>query len=305
MERDWEDTLRSWVRPPSDNEDRKRNKTEEEIKKALGTSSRLKSVGYKVYAKGSYANNTNVRLDYDVDVAVECSDFYYHELIGTANDVKRAAVEKKLIAYNGGYTISQFKNDVEQALVDCYGRDAVKRGNMAMRVRKNKTTLPADVVPCFDFRHIYDVDWFGNIQFHKGTLIYPDKGSYVLNWPKQQYDMGVAKNNATKRRYKRMVRALKRLENELVKARQIDELPSFLMECLVYNVPNSNFNHSKYVTDMREVLATIFNDTLSEEKCSKWLEVSERKYLFHSSQPWTYKQAHDLADKAWNYMGFE
>ncbi len=183
-----------------------------EIKAALKASSNLKSVGYKVYAKGSYANNTNVRLDYDVDIALECTDFYYHDEVGAAADVKKAAVEKKFGAYKGGYTRDEFKNDVEQALVDCYGRSAVKRGNMAMRVREKKTTLPADVVPCFEYHYIYDVNSIGDVQFHKGTRIYPASDSHIHNWPEQQYERGVTKNDATGRRYKRMVRALKRLE---------------------------------------------------------------------------------------------
>src|SRR5579875_1737422 len=104
MALDWEAILRGWVKRPSDNEDDKRNKTEEEIKAALRASTLLKPVGYKVYAKGSYANNTNVRLDYDVDIAVECTDFYYHDQTGAAADVKKAAVEEKSRAYKGGYT---------------------------------------------------------------------------------------------------------------------------------------------------------------------------------------------------------
>jgi hypothetical protein len=56
---------------------------------------------------------------------------------------------------------------------------------------------------------------------------------------------------------------------------------------------------------MRAVLASIFNATLAEDKCSDWIEVNGRKYLFRSSQPWTYQQAHDLADKAWDRMGLK
>lgn len=305
MARDWEATLRAWVKPPSDSEDAKRNKTEEQIKEALQASAVLRPVGYKVYAKGSYANRTNVRLDYDVDIAVECTDFYYHDQTGAAADVKKAAVEQKFAKYSGGYTPAQFKDDVEQALIDYYGRSAVTRGNMAMRVREKKTTLPADVVPCFEYHRIYDLDSSSNFKFYRGTRIYPDTGSHIHNWPKQQYDNGVAKNDATGRRYKRMVRALKRIENELVKAGTIEELPSFFMECLVYNVPSDDLNRTSYVADMRAVLAHIFNETLQQDRCSKWLEVSGLKWLFHASQPWTYQQAHALASGAWDYMGYK
>ena len=35
----------------------------------------------EVYAKGSYANETNVRADSDVDVVVENRDLYYFEYV--------------------------------------------------------------------------------------------------------------------------------------------------------------------------------------------------------------------------------
>jgi hypothetical protein len=307
MARDWEATLRSWVKRPSDNEDAKRDKTEEEIKAALKASSALSGVKYKVYVKGSYANNTNVRLDYDVDIAVECTDFYYFSKDGIGPDVRKAAAfEAATTPYKGGYTYVEFKADVEAALVDYYGESAVTRGNIAMRVREKRTTLPADVVPCFEYHYVYDVDSYGHPLYYKGTRVYKDSGKYIHNWPEQQRLNGITKNNATGRRYKRMVRALKRLENELVARGEIDELPSFFMECLVYNVPNSYLSSSdSYRTSMRSVLAVIFNETLTEESCKEWLEVNERKYLFHRTQAWTCAQAHELADSAWNYIGFD
>lgn len=308
MARDWEATLRSWVKPPSDNEDTKRDKTEVEIKAALRASNALSGVTYKVYAKGSYANNTNVRLDYDVDIAVECTDFYYFSKEGIGADVRKAAAfEAATKPYKGGYTYLDFKDDVEQALIDYYGASAVTRGNMAMRVREKRTTLPADVVPCFEYHYIYDIDAHGRPLYHKGTRVYKDSdGKYIHNWPEQQRVKGIAKNNTTGRRYKRMVRALKRLENELVARGEIEELPSFLMECLVYNVPNPHLSSSdSYVASMRAVLATIFNETLSKDRCEGWLEVNERKELFHPAQSWTCSQAHELAACAWDYIGFD
>jgi hypothetical protein len=309
MPTDWEAILRSWVKPPSDHEDSKRGKTEDEIKTALNASALLKPVTFKVYAKGSYANKTNVRLDYDVDIAVECTNFFYYDHIdrtGAAVSLtKAAAMQEQITPYKGGYTSLQFKSNVEQALADYYGRSAVQRGNMAMRVREKKTTLPADVVPCFEYHLNYDTDSGGNLIYYKGTRVYPDNGSHIHNWPEQQRVNGISKNDATGRRYKRMVRALKRIENELAKAGTIGELPSFLMECLVYNCPNSDFNHGTYIADMREVLATIYNATLTAESCNEWLEVSGRKYLFRTSQSWTRQQAHELAGRAWTYMGLE
>ncbi|SBW17201.1 hypothetical protein FDG2_0106 [Candidatus Protofrankia californiensis] len=306
MATDWEKTLRAWVKPPSENEDAKRDRTEQEIRQAISDSDHLKDVGYKVYAKGSYANNTNVRLDYDVDIAIECTDFFYYDKTGAAADVRKAAtLESKFIAYKGKYTSEVFKTAVEDALVAYYGRKAVTRGNMAMRVREKKTTLPADVVPCFEYHYVYDTDIYGDPVYYQGTRVYKDSGGYIHSWPVQQKERGNAKNNVTGRRYKRIVRALKRLESVLVAEEIIKDLPSFLIECLVYNVPNSSFNHTKYVDDMRSVLTAIYNETMSSGDYSEWLEVSERKYLFRPSQSWSRSDAHELAGKAWDYMGFE
>ena len=306
MTTDWESVLRSWVRRPSDHEDAKRDRTEKQIRAALSASNALNGVSYKVYTKGSYANNTNVRLDYDVDIAVECKEFCYYDNTGGAGDIqKRALLDRSVQKYKGGYTSEAFKVDVESALVAYYGRSAVTRGNIAMRVREQKTTLPADVIPCFEYHYNYDIDHYGNPVYFQGTRVFRESGGYINNWPAQQKDCGVAKNNRTARRYKRMARALKHLENTLVDKDIVEDLPSFFIECLVYNVPDDRFNHTNYVDDMRAVLAYIFNETMSAGQCNDWKEVSERKWLFRPSQGWSRDQAHQLADAAWDYMGFD
>lgn len=297
--------MRSWVKPPSEHEDAKRDKTEGEINKALSVSPRLKNVKYRVYVKGSYANTTNVRLDFDVDIAVECTEFCYHEVSDKAMG-KKEAIDAKFHPYGKDYGLTPFKADIEAALVDYYGRNAISRGYLAIRVRENKTTLPADVVPCCGFDLVTDIDSRGNLSSIRGTRLRPDKGPDITNWPLQQLENGIMKNKLTNHRYKYMVRALKRLENQLVTEGKLTKtLPSFLLECLVYNVPDDQFNHNKYVDEMRAILASIFNATITKDKCSNWIEVNGRKYLFRASQPWTYEEAHVLAAKAWDRMGLK
>lgn len=135
-----EDTLRGWVKPPSDNEDGKRDKTEGQIKKALSASPRLKGVQYKVYAKGSYANNTNVRLNYDMDIAVECTEFCYHEVSSSASS-KKDAIDAKFRPYGKEYGLIAFKADIEAALVEHLGRTAVTRGKTLARCPAQGTAL--------------------------------------------------------------------------------------------------------------------------------------------------------------------
>jgi hypothetical protein len=244
-------------------------------------------------------------LDYDMDIAVECTEFFYYDLDLLAMD-QRSATASQFRPYGNDYGLTAFKADIEAALVDHYGRDAIIRGNTALRVREESTTLPADVVPCCAYRLRTGMDRLGGIQSICGTLLRPDRGPDIINWPQQQLENGIRKNNATNHRYKDVVRALKCLKNQLVKEGKLStEFQSFLIECLVYNVPDGKFNHSKYLDEMHDVLDYILDATLRDNTCSDWTEVNERKCLFDSSQPWTYQQAHNFASTAWTRMGLE
>jgi mRNA deadenylase 3'-5' endonuclease subunit Ccr4 len=140
----------------------------------------------------------------------------------------------------------------------------------------------------------------------KGVELLTDKeSSRVINWPEQHYQNGVVKNTHTGTRYKRIVRCLKSLSNEMVDAGvSTAEVPSFLVECLGWNVPNDHFQHSSYTADVRAALAYLFNNTRSNDDCGEWGEVSELKYLFRSFQKWTRSQAHQFISDAWDYIGF-
>jgi hypothetical protein len=305
MGRNWEDDLRKWAQRPSNTEDAKRKRSEAQIHDALRVSPALKPFTYDVYAKGSYANNTNVRLDYDIDIAVQCLDFYFHDEVGAASKEKKEKVQA-LFQKHTGTGVNEFKTAIQSALQSAFGKSAVTPGKIAFRVREQKLTLPADVVPCFTYREIRDLDSHNKFVYREGTRIFPASGKHVSNWPKQQLALGTAKNEATGHRYKRLVRALKRLQTELVTESLLpDALASFLIECLVFNVPNDHFNQDRdhYVKDMRSVLARILNATKLESGCEDWVEVNDVKYLFHSSQPWKFEQAHQLALAAWKYMG--
>jgi hypothetical protein len=301
MARDWEQTFRSWSGPSSNAEEAKRDRTEEEIRLALKAYAPLKDRSYKVYVKGSYKNNTNVKQDSDIDICVELTEFFRYD---RPSDSPNATPEQLGITpYTGDYSAAKFKHDVDIALAESFGRLKVARGPIAIKIREAKTTLPADVVPCVEL-HEYYFDALGHPQYRPGTRIFPDTGDTFDNYPQQQYDQGVIKNSETGKRFKQMVRILKRLENELVELGKADELPSYLTECLVYNVPNDRFGHEKYFQDMRESVAFIYNSTLADDKSAKWHEVNDIKWLFHKSQGWTRQQAFGLADAAWKYVGF-
>ena len=99
---------------------------------------------------------------------------------------------------------------------------------------------------------------------------------------------------------------LKALSNELTeKGVRAGDVPGFLIECLVWNVPNDQFQNDTYRADVRGALAFLFNNTRSHEDCKEWGEVSELIYLFHSGQKWAWQQVHAFTAAAWDYIGFE
>jgi hypothetical protein len=299
---DWESILRGWVRPPSDAEDAKRDRTEREIRDALDQYTPIPNAVMRVFVQGSYKNNTNVRLDFDVDIAVE-----YQEgepaptptpsIANTAKLFKAADLSDEELGFrtlDKPFDPPGYKDHIENALVKAFGRSEVIRRNNCVKVKRGPTTLPADVVPCFPFRR-YD----SSLDVHRGIRIFPDNGSSIVNYPQQHYDNGCTKNNDTSRRFKRMVRALKRMENDLVKQGRIKEVPSFLVECLVFNVPNPYFGAASYVDDFLAVTEYIWYQTYKAERCEKWVEVNDLKYLFAPSQAWSREDASDLAWQAW------
>ena len=294
--RDWENIFSSWAKPPGKTEQERCENAETAIGNAITKSDKLNKRSIKVFTQGSYRNNTNVRKDSDVDIGVLCYDTFSH------NPLPEGLTEASLGLNPATYHYEQFKNDVEEALVAHFGRPAVKRGNKAFDVHETSYHVEADVAPFFEHRR-YGTDG----RYLSGVELRPDNGGRVINWPEQHYDNGVHKNTTTHKRFKALVRILKSLCNQMSKEGIAAAQPilGFLVECLVWNVPNHQFGHSTYTSDVRACLAYLFNNTMTGEECSEWGEVSELKYLFPASQKWTRQQAHSFLSAAWDYVGFE
>jgi hypothetical protein len=162
------------------------------------------------------------------------------------------------------------------------------------------------VIPALAYRY-YNGEGEDDYIKPVGIGFLTDKGIRINNWPKQAYENGVSKQSNTGERYKKMVRIMKKMRNKMQEDNiaGVLNVPSFLIESLVWNVPNSSFNKENYYDDVRGVIANCFNKTMKDEDCKDMCEVNDIKYLFHSSQPWTRSQAHDFFSAAWDYVGFE
>jgi hypothetical protein len=223
-----------WVMPSSTSEQEKQDRALRMVKGAIDRWPAIRDgATYRVYAKGSYANNTNVRLDSDVDIVVQNGNCLYYEYNGC-----EALPGTTTTPYTGKWTPASWRREVLAALKNAFPTEVSGSGRVAITVDEHDGTRPdIDVVPSFDYVR-YDSADMSNA--HKGSKVFPTSGASIVNYPEQQLTNGKVKNTLSGGRYKKFARALKSAENVLVKASVIDALPSYFMECLAYNVPTTS-----------------------------------------------------------------
>ena len=297
-----EDTLASWAKGPGTTEQTKCDNAERVIREALQADSFLKTLNPapRVFVQGSYKANTNVRADSDVDVCVVLPETYFWNIQFSDITVEQVPGTKPPICF------TDFKNAVETALVNRFGRSGVARGDKAFDVHANTYRIDADVVAAFEHRRYLKRRLDGVVPYELGIEFRTDGGSQIINWPDQTYDNGVAKNNRNGRAYKRAIRIAKRLRNQMQEENiaAAQDIGSFLIESLVWNVPDEGFGYDNYADVIRHVLAHTFNGTMNDSGCQEWGEVNERKYIFKGA-PSVREKAHRFLSAAWDYLDFK
>ncbi len=291
-----EEQLTGWTGPSSDTEQDKQDRTDRMITDAVNAHPAFGGCSLSVYPKGSYANQTNVRADSDVDIVVQCHECQYWDEAepGARNDT--AGI------YQGIWTPMKFRSELVAALQAKFPGQVDASGSTAIVVRSSSARVDADVVPSFNYRY-----FFVSGSYRDGTKVFKNGAGSVVNWPVQHLAMGQAKDARTNGRFKQAVRVLKRVENLMVQAGANREVPSCFMECLVYNVPDSILLSSTWIDTMKGVLFHVWEGTGGAEPTEateRWLEVNECKWLFCSAQKWTRTDGRDLAQAAWTYLGF-
>jgi hypothetical protein len=210
---------------------------------------------------------------------------------------------------NASYTYSQFKADVRSALEPKFGKSAVIQSDKVLKLHANTYRVDADIVPAFAYR-LYLKKQFNH---ETGSYVTPfvqppgikfisDTGKVFTNWPEQHAANGVEKNKRTGGRFKLIVRAIKRMKYYLIEKNITTAVPSYLIECLLYNVLDTVFTGDSFKSNVESALLACFSATKDDTNCAKWLEVNEIKYLFHASQPWTRQQAYDFVVSAWSHI---
>nr|WP_145983070.1 nucleotidyltransferase [Pseudonocardia sp. AL041005-10] len=291
---DREAKLSRWIMPSSDAEQDRQGRAERMTSEAMRASA-ASSSGYRIYPKGSYANNTNVRADSDVDIVVECYECFYYS---TVPDWRKPP------PYLGSWNKQTWRPAIEKALIDYFGASQVDTsGSTAINVAPVPGSRPSiDVVPSFEY-HLYAQDGYGDVI--RGSTVFQDDGNQIVNWPAQQLENGREKNRRTGRRYKRFARALKSAENELAARGEISDKPSYMMECLAWNVPDSELMTGSTLDEgFLATLCSLINGLNDQTVCSQWMEPNEIKEMFAEDRAWDWSDAVDFVVATWKYMGY-
>lgn len=294
-----EETLANWTKPPSNSEQTKLENSERMVKEAIAEDEKLKKKSTETFGQGSYANDTNVRLNSDIDINVRYTGGYYFDLPEDTTE-KDVGIDKIPASE---YTFKEFKDDVENALVNKFSRSEVVRNDKCITIKGNTYRVKTDVVPTWNYRR-----YNKNGTFILGAKFIPDsKIRGTLNFSKQHIKNAINKNTNTTKRFKRLTRLHRKLRYQMIDDRIAvsENITSFLIECLVWNVPNRIMNDNETWTErLKQSIVYIYEKTSTEDDCKDWGEVSELLYLFKGNRKWSYEDVNNYMVLLWNYLEF-
>lgn len=295
-----ESVLQSWTSPLSQTEEQRVENTVRMVREAVSSYSKLSDCSMSIFAQGSYANNTNVRQNSDVDVCVMSTSTFFCNYVDSKTD-KAYGYTSKAIPF------SDYKAYVIQALKNKFGNSAITIGNKCVNIRANSYHVNADVVPAFQYKNFKIINSTSPQKYVEGIKFFSSTGEQVVNYPKDHIKNGKQKNVDTNYEYKKLVRIMKHIRNEMVNKEIVngDKITSFLIECLIWNLPNDMITKSHtWVTAVQNSIDYLWNK-INDNQHKEWGEVSERLYLFHSGRKWTAEETKRFLYDMYNFLQFE
>jgi len=239
---------------------------------------------YEIYLQGSYKNSTNVRGDSDVDVVIQLNSTFRRDISALSSEEQTAF---RSAYFDATYLFANFRTDVLTALRAYYGVSLIAEGNKSITVAAQSGRLNADVVPCLHYRKYRYFRGLGDEKYVDGIALDTQReGSQMISFPKLHYENGVKKHANTNNFYKPTVRLFKNARSYLIDNNSIlgDLAPSYFLECLIYNVQDSQFG-----TDFGNTFCNVVN-WLNEASLDSFLCQDEQTQLFGTEQ-WSTEKA--------------
>lgn len=294
-----ETTLSSWTKPASTTEEDKINNAISMIKSAIKNDTNFDNLSYEVFVQGSYGNNTNVRVNSDIDVNIMLTSTFFPEYPEGKDGSNYGFT-------NGSISYDEYKQLVLTALINKFGSDKLSVGNKSIKIDSNSYRVEADCIPSFQYRNYKYNSSSSERNFVEGIKYFASDHTSVVNYPKVHIKSGIAKNTQTGRNYKRLVRVIKRLRNKMALDNYFnnENITSFLIECLIWNVPNKYINNYDTWDETIKQTLIFLNESIKDSSYEKWGEVSEMLYMFHSGRKWTINDVQSFINSLWMFMEY-
>lgn len=233
---------------------------------------------FRVYLQGSYGNDTNIYAESDVDVVIELSATFYHD-VETLEPSQQQSFHTNYHAAT--YSLYEFKNEVLAHLRSVYGQ-GVMAGDKAIFIPGGGNRRDADVIVAAEYRKYQGGS---GSTYTQGICFWNSKGVQIINYPKLHSANATRKHQATGSWYKPTVRVMKSLRRKLVADGRLEDgiAPSYFIEGLIYNVPNEKFGYS-----FDSTMVDSINFLLTADR-SRFEVVNEQYYLLHPTSPVTWR----------------
>jgi predicted nucleotidyltransferase len=294
-----EETLSNYCSTVSDTEKTRIENAKSMIKSAINDCSELNGLDYEIFEQGSYANNTNIRIESDIDICVMLKSTFYSEYPDGITD-------KDYGFTTGTIIYDEYRRRIISALYQKFGND-ITIDNKSIKIKSNSYRVNADVVIAFQYRNYRLLDSKNPYNFIEGIKFFSTKGNEVINYPKRHIENSISKNKLTSWQYKKLVKIFKNIKSNMIDEKIInsDTVSSFLIEALIYKIPNDKIiTLGSWDNRVRNAIYYLWNE-FDKNQCNLWLEQSECIYLFHNDRKWTQEGTKDFLLKMWQHMEYK
>jgi hypothetical protein len=212
------------------------------LRNALCRSPSFEARPYEIFGQGSRVNNTYIDHASDVDLVLMLKMPFESNV-----DAFNQCTMDNLTGHDaaGHYGWEEFRDDVCAALAESF---VVRMGRRCVNLDDSYSLMGemVDILLATEYRLYSALPVSGVEPYEEGVFFRDRDGRPIVNFPKRHQRNGDEKDMRTGGRFKEVVRALKCVRRLAERERVIADgaAPSYLLECLLYNVPDNVYRTS-------------------------------------------------------------
>ena len=229
-----------------------------------------------------------------MDIVLELNSAFKHDTSSLShNDENRLLANFQPASHDW----NDFRRVTLKALEGGFDSGMVAQGNKSIKLKPDPPRLAADIVVSIEYRRYFNLN-----SYVEGITFFALRDKHwIVNYPKEHYKNGAAKSTRTQDRYKRTVRMFKNARNRLESNRKIsaDLAPSYFVECLLYNAPDSAFHHG-----FQETYCAIVNWMVQNNLDGLVCQNGQQRLFGPSPEQWSLLNAKTFANhlvSLWNH----